>query len=106
MVAFRGTEQVKWKDFLTDMRVNPTTFNTERVQGSRVPQLDAIGVVSASFTHVYRFCAALQQTRSLSMAELGSRSASMCMTLTTLRMCNCRNQQKCKSGAMLFRCVT
>jgi hypothetical protein len=47
VVAFRGTEQVKWKDFLTDMRVNPTTFNTERVQGSRVPQLEAIGVVSA-----------------------------------------------------------
>ena len=48
-VAFWGTEQVKWKDFLTDMRVDPTTFNTERVQGTRAPQLDIIGIVRPAF---------------------------------------------------------
>lgn len=30
VVAFRGTEQVKWKDFLTDLSVQPKRFNVER----------------------------------------------------------------------------
>lgn len=30
MVAFRGTEQVKWKDFLTDLNIQPKRFNIER----------------------------------------------------------------------------
>ncbi len=29
-MAFRGTEQVKWKDFITDLNVVPTSFNVER----------------------------------------------------------------------------
>ena len=45
VVAFRGTEQVKWRDFLTDVRVNPTAFNTERVHVSHRPKLDVGAVV-------------------------------------------------------------
>ena len=45
VVAFRGTEQVKWRDFLTDVRVNPTAFNTERVRVSHKPKLDVIAAV-------------------------------------------------------------
>eukprot|EP00884_Botryococcus_braunii_P003299 jgi/Botrbrau1/12970/Bobra.154_2s0020.4 len=35
VVAFRGTEQVKWQDFLTDLNVVPTSFNVERAPESR-----------------------------------------------------------------------
>jgi hypothetical protein len=31
VVAFRGTEQAKWKDLLTDVRLRPSAFNPERV---------------------------------------------------------------------------
>ncbi|KAK9829841.1 hypothetical protein WJX72_008191 [[Myrmecia] bisecta] len=31
VVAFRGTEQVKWKDLVTDMWLEPAPFNLERV---------------------------------------------------------------------------
>ena len=30
VVAFRGTEQVKWRDLLTDVLVAPSPFNPER----------------------------------------------------------------------------
>ena len=31
VVAFRGTEQVKWKDMMTDLSFQPAPFNPERV---------------------------------------------------------------------------
>ena len=33
VLAWRGTEQLKWKDLLTDLRLAPTGFNVERVRG-------------------------------------------------------------------------
>lgn len=30
VVSFRGTEQVKWKDFLTDLRLSPVELDIER----------------------------------------------------------------------------
>ncbi|GAV70449.1 C2 domain-containing protein/Lipase_3 domain-containing protein [Cephalotus follicularis] len=33
VVAFRGTEQAKWKDLVTDLMLAPTGFNPERVGG-------------------------------------------------------------------------
>jgi hypothetical protein len=33
-VAFRGTEQVKWKDFVTDLNLTPAAFNPERVDSN------------------------------------------------------------------------
>ena len=30
-IAFRGTEQVKWKDLVTDLSFQPAAFNPERV---------------------------------------------------------------------------
>ncbi len=30
-IAFRGTEQVKWKDLITDLSFQPAAFNPERV---------------------------------------------------------------------------
>ena len=33
VLAWRGTEQLKWKDLLTDVRLAPTGFNVERVRG-------------------------------------------------------------------------
>lgn len=34
VLAWRGTEQLKWKDLLTDVRLSPTGFNVERVRGA------------------------------------------------------------------------
>jgi len=34
VVAFRGTEQVKWKDFATDLNLVPSPFNAERAGDS------------------------------------------------------------------------
>ena len=34
VVAFRGTEQVKWKDFVTDLNLTPAAFNPERVDSN------------------------------------------------------------------------
>lgn len=34
VVAFRGTEMVKWKDFVTDVNLVPSDLNPERVQTS------------------------------------------------------------------------
>ncbi len=48
VVAFRGTEQVKWRDFLTDVRINPTAFNTERARVSHRPRLDVGAFVRPS----------------------------------------------------------
>ena len=31
VIAFRGTEQVKWKDIMTDLSFQPAPFNPERV---------------------------------------------------------------------------
>jgi hypothetical protein len=31
VIAFRGTEQVKWKDMVTDISFQPAPFNPERV---------------------------------------------------------------------------
>ena len=31
VIAFRGTEQVKWKDMVTDLSFQPAPFNPERV---------------------------------------------------------------------------
>ena len=31
VIAFRGTEQVKWKDMMTDLSFQPAPFNPERV---------------------------------------------------------------------------
>jgi hypothetical protein len=31
VIAFRGTEQVKWKDLATDLSFQPAPFNPERV---------------------------------------------------------------------------
>jgi len=31
VIAFRGTEQVKWKDLATDLNLTPTELNTERI---------------------------------------------------------------------------
>jgi predicted lipase len=31
VIAFRGTEQVKWKDLLTDLNLTPTSLNPERI---------------------------------------------------------------------------
>ena len=31
VIAFRGTEQVKWKDLVTDLSFQPAPFNPERV---------------------------------------------------------------------------
>ena len=35
VLAWRGTEQLKWKDLLTDVRLAPTGFNVERVRSAR-----------------------------------------------------------------------
>ncbi|CAD7700050.1 unnamed protein product [Ostreobium quekettii] len=35
IVAFRGTEQVKWKDLLTDLNFQPVSFNAERTDAMR-----------------------------------------------------------------------
>ena len=31
VIAIRGTEQVKWKDMMTDLSFQPAPFNPERV---------------------------------------------------------------------------
>ena len=40
VIAFRGTEQVKWKDLMTDLSFQPAPFNPERVlerEQQRIP---------------------------------------------------------------------
>ncbi|KAF5834575.1 hypothetical protein DUNSADRAFT_8700 [Dunaliella salina] len=32
VVAFRGTEQIKWKDLVTDLNLVPSSFNVERIE--------------------------------------------------------------------------
>ena len=46
VLAWRGTEQLKWKDLLTDVRLAPTGFNVERVRGWGGGGRDAPSAVS------------------------------------------------------------
>lgn len=43
VLAWRGTEQLKWKDLLTDVRLTPTAFNVERVwDGGRSDEVSEV----------------------------------------------------------------
>ena len=52
VLAWRGTEQLKWKDLLTDVRLTPTAFNVERVWGGG--RSDASDEVSKVSLYLYR----------------------------------------------------
>lgn len=49
VVAFRGTEQVKWKDLRTDLLLLPVGFNPERVGGDFKEE----AMVHGGFLHAY-----------------------------------------------------
>ncbi|BBN18801.1 hypothetical protein MPTK1_8g05610 [Marchantia polymorpha subsp. ruderalis] len=73
VVAFRGTEQTKWKDVLTDLSLIATGFNPERVEGGSKDEILVHGGFLSAYDSVKARLLSLVHS-SIEISEDGSES--------------------------------